>query len=122
MARTHEDTLKEYKDLVNMTKAQLKKWLASEESQSVGIKKNTSSEKKTSSGGSESTGHESGKMILALMDKTTSKYTDDDYSQMSRTTAYIKRHLAQKPSKEDITTSRWRYSLMNWGHDPLKNA
>ena len=32
--------------------------------------------------------------------------------------AYIRRHLAQEPA--NTVTSRWRYSLMNWGHDPLK--
>jgi hypothetical protein len=30
------------------------------------------------------------------------------------------RHLAQRPTKERIEDSRWRYSLMNWGHDPCK--
>jgi uncharacterized protein DUF3140 len=29
--------------------------------------------------------------------------------------------LAQRPHSEPIKDSRWRYSLMNWGHDPLKN-
>ena len=35
---------------------------------------------------------------------------------------YVQRHLAQQPKKEDAETSRWRYSLMNWGHDPLKTS
>ena len=30
-----------------------------------------------------------------------------------------RRHSAQRP--ENIYTSRWRYSLMNWGHDPAKD-
>ena len=30
-------------------------------------------------------------------------------------------HLAQGPSKSDPATSDWRYSLMNWGHDPQKD-
>jgi hypothetical protein len=29
------------------------------------------------------------------------------------------RHLAQRPSG-DAREAEWRYSLMNWGHDPLK--
>jgi hypothetical protein len=33
---------------------------------------------------------------------------------------FIRRHLAQRPENE--VTSRWRYSLMNWGHDPLKDG
>jgi hypothetical protein len=28
-------------------------------------------------------------------------------------------HLAQRP-EGDVEDTRWRYSLMNWGHDPLK--
>jgi hypothetical protein len=31
----------------------------------------------------------------------------------------VQRHLAQRPAG-NIEHSRWRYSLMNWGHDPLK--
>jgi hypothetical protein len=31
---------------------------------------------------------------------------------------YIHRHLAQRPAG-DISQTHWRYSLMNWGHDPL---
>jgi hypothetical protein len=29
------------------------------------------------------------------------------------------RHSAQRPSG-DVKDTRWRYSLKNWGHDPLK--
>jgi DNA-binding transcriptional LysR family regulator len=33
--------------------------------------------------------------------------------------SYVKRHLGQGP-QSDPEDSKWRYSLMNWGHDPLK--
>ena len=40
---------------------------------------------------------------------------------MHKVHSYVSRHSAQGPqNKKDIETSRWRYSLMNWGHDPLK--
>nr|WP_201775475.1 DUF3140 domain-containing protein [Actinoplanes utahensis] len=32
---------------------------------------------------------------------------------------YVHRHLAQRPDG-DVTGTRWRHSLMHWGHDPLK--
>ncbi|MFP5322678.1 MAG: DUF3140 domain-containing protein [Acidimicrobiia bacterium] len=32
---------------------------------------------------------------------------------------HVHRHLAQRPDG-DVTETKWRYSLMNWGHDPLK--
>jgi Protein of unknown function (DUF3140) len=38
---------------------------------------------------------------------------------MKRVNGYVKRHLGQGP-KKDPEDSKWRYSLMNWGHDPLK--
>jgi hypothetical protein len=40
---------------------------------------------------------------------------------MRKVVGYIRRHTKQgPPEKADTETSRWRYSLMNWGHDPLK--
>ena len=38
---------------------------------------------------------------------------------MRRVVSYVHRHRAQEP-EEDVGGSRWRYSLMNWGYDPLK--
>ena len=35
---------------------------------------------------------------------------------------FVRRHRAQGPHQEHkIPGSRWRHSLMNWGHDPLKD-
>ncbi len=43
---------------------------------------------------------------------------------MQRVVGYVHRHRAQKPSGDvedsDVEDSTWRYSLLNWGHDPLK--
>ena len=32
------------------------------------------------------------------------------------------RHIVDllRTKKDDLTENPWRYSLMNWGHDPLK--
>jgi hypothetical protein len=38
---------------------------------------------------------------------------------MRRVIGYIRRQAACAPRK-NRETSRWRYALMNWGHDPLK--
>ena len=112
------DAYDEFTDAVNMTKAELTKWLDSDESKSVGM--TASGDKKTSKGGIESQGHESGRMIVELLDKKKADLDEDDAKQMKRVAGYVHRHLAQKPSKEDVEQSRWRYSLMNWGHDPVK--
>ena len=38
---------------------------------------------------------------------------------MAKVVGYVHRHLAQRPDG-DVTETTWRYSLMNWGHDPTK--
>lgn len=106
-----EDVEKQFAEAVNMGATELKKWLETDESKSVGA-----------GGGQdgESTGHESGRLIVGILEKKKADRDDDDEAQMKRTVSYVHRHLAQKPGKESIEDSRWRYSLMNWGHDPLK--
>ena len=112
MADDDRDTIrKDFDAAVTMTAAELEEWLGTDESQAVGQK---------SGGSGESTGHESGRRIVELLRKEKSDLTDDDYAHMRKVHGYVQRHLAQEPAKEDVETSKWRYSLMNWGHDPLK--
>lgn len=99
----------EFDDSVNMTRKELEDWLQTDESKSVG----------QSDGGGASKGHESGRRIVEILGKNKSDYTDEDVEHMKRVNAYVKRHLGQGP-KDDVEDSKWRYSLMNWGHDPLK--
>jgi hypothetical protein len=101
----------DFGDAVNMTGHELERWLDTDESKSVGV----------SDGGGESVGHESGRRIVTLLGKKQDDLGDDDYAHMSKVVGYVHRHLAQRPAKEPIEDSRWRYSLMNWGHDPLKS-
>ena len=111
MADEDHDTIRrEFDEAVNMAAGELEKWLGTDESQSVG--------QKTGSG--ESTGHESGRRIVEILRTERDDLTDDDYAHMRKVHGYVQRHLAQEPAKEDVGTSKWRYSLMNWGHDPLK--
>jgi hypothetical protein len=107
-----DDTRQEFDQAVNMTAGELRKWLDSDESRSVGQK---------NGGGGESTGHESGRHIVAILGKKKSELTDADEQHMAKVVGYVHRHSAQRPSG-DITDTRWRYSLMNWGHDPLKGG
>lgn len=112
MAGTSDDraaTYTEFTDTVNMTAGELEKWLEATESKDVGQKV----------GGGESTGHASGRRIVELLRKKKSELDDDDYSHMRKVVGYAHRHLAQRPNG-DIGDSAWRYSLMNWGHDPCK--
>jgi hypothetical protein len=104
-----QQIIEDFDDSVNMTRKELEDWLQTEESKSVG----------QSDGGGESKGHESGRKIVELLEKTKSDYTDEDLEHMKRVNSYVKRHLGQGPNN-DVEESNWRYSLMNWGHDPLK--
>ncbi|QYC41176.1 hypothetical protein Nocox_17835 [Nonomuraea coxensis DSM 45129] len=110
MSGDRHEIAAEFGRAVNMTAQELERWLATEESRSVGQKED---------GAAESTGHESGRRIVALLRRGKSGWGDDDYAHMRKVIGYVHRHLAQRPSG-DVRETRWRYSLMNWGHDPLK--
>jgi len=121
---THQDADQvhaEFRSVVNMSLATLETWLGSEDSQSVGWTGGSDGERKSSAAGQESKGHESGREIVRLLHTKKAELSEDDVAQMRRVVGYVHRHLAQRPTKEDVETSRWRYSLMNWGHDPLKD-
>ena len=105
------DQDKVYRDFgraVNMAPAELEDWLESEESKRVGWKPD----------GGESIGHASGRRIARILRTKRAGLTDADFAHMRKVVGFVRRHAAQHP--ENIVTSRWRYSLMNWGHDPLK--
>ena len=101
----------EFDEVVNMDPGELEKWLGTDESQSVG---------QSSGDSDESTGHSMGRRIVEIQKKKADDLDDDDLAAMKKVHGYVARHMEQKPSKEDVETSKWRYSLMNWGHDPLK--
>ena len=103
-----KQTRDDFDAAVNMTAAQLRRWLETDESRAVGQK----------DGGGESTGHEMGRHIVQILGKHKADLTEDDHARMRTVVGYVHRHLAQRPDG-DVTQTRWRYSLMNWGHDPL---
>ena len=104
---------REFQEAVNMSPAELERWLETAESQAVGQKQDRAGE---------STGHAEGRRIVELLRTKKADLTDDDLAHMRKVHGYVGRHLAQQPAKEDVEHSRWRYSLMNWGHDPLKKG
>jgi len=105
-----DEVWKDFHEAVNMTASQIDKWLETDESKSVGQK---------SSDGAESVGHHSGRKIVAILGKKKPDLSHGDIDWMRKVVGYVKRHGAQRPDG-DIEHSNWRYSLMNWGHDPLK--
>lgn len=102
----------EFSAVVNMTADELREWLATDRSKSVGWKGPDSAL-------AESVGHASGRKILSILLKSARELTADDYTHMHTVVGFVRRHLAQEPANP--ISSRWRYSLMNWGHDPLRD-
>jgi predicted transglutaminase-like cysteine proteinase len=104
-----EEIYSDFYDNVNMTPSELEDWLDTEKSKSVG----------QDSGDGESIGHKSGRKIIKIKRTKKAELTETNYEHMKKVNSYIARHKAQKPDG-DVKESDWRYSLKNWGHDPLK--
>ena len=101
---------------MNITPAKLRTWLASEDSRSVGM--TPDGERVTAAGQGDSVGHHMGERILEIRATKAAALTDADFADMRKVVGYIHRHGKQRP-QGDVTDTRWRHSLMNWGHDPL---
>ncbi len=110
MSKSREQVWDEWGDLVNMSPSEIETFLDTDESRSVGQE----------SGDGESTGHKSGRRIVEIRKTNKDALTDDQWDHMGKVVGYIKRHLAQGGPDDGTAHSDWRYSLMNWGHDPLK--
>ena len=108
--KTDPQTEARFHRAVNMTVAQLRAWLRTPESRAVGFRRRRSTE---------SVGHASGRRIIRLLQN--GAQTESDLRHMRKVAGYVARHLKQRPAG-DVTETRWRYSLMNWGHDPIRDV
>ena len=102
--------LADFRAAVNMTAGEVEAWLGTEESKSVG---------QTREGERESRGRQSARRIVKIF--RGGPRGASDVRHMRKVVSYVKRHLAQRP-RGDVRDTRWRWSLMNWGHDPLKGG
>lgn len=107
-SKDRETIWSEWRDLVNMAPGELEDWLETDESQSVGDSED-----------SESTGHKSGRRIVEIKRTNKDDLSSDQWEHMAKVIGYIKRHCSQGGPDAAPDDSRWRHSLMNWGHDPL---
>ena len=106
-----ENAIREdFHGVVNMSRAEIEAWLTTDESKKVGF---------TRRGETESVGRQSARRIMAILGAQAGDLSQADYAHMKKVIGYARRHLAQRPWG-DVTHTRWRWSLMNWGHDPLK--
>ncbi|WP_138934193.1 DUF3140 domain-containing protein [Roseovarius arcticus] len=107
-SKSQDQIWSEWRDLVNMAPQELEDWLETDASKSVG-----------DANDGESTGHASGRRIVTIKRTNKADLNDDQWDHMAKVTGYINRHKAQGGPDTDVEHSAWRYSLMNWGHDPL---
>lgn len=104
-----DEVRRDFEEAVNMAPKELEDWLETDASKDAGW------------GEGESVGHRSGRRIVEIKRKKKDDLTDDDVAHMRKVVGYVRRHLAQGGPHDDVEDSRWRHSLMNWGHDPLKS-
>ena len=112
--RLNKATCREFHALVNMTPNELKEWLETDESTQCGQIKDDGYATVISPvvtlfadlafrSSGESVGHESGRKIVAILEKNPEKdvdqYDDEDLAHMRKVVAYCKRHLAQEEQK-----------------------
>lgn len=96
--------------IVNMTPVEIERWQATEAAKSVG----------QDSGDGVSVGVKAGRRTVELL-RIKRMPNADDIKHMRRVVNFVRRQLTLAP-RQNRETSRWRYALMNWGHDPLKPA
>jgi len=111
-SKTRDEIWSEWRELVNLAPQALEDFLDTDESRSVGA----------DSGDGESTGHKSGERIVRIKRTDKDDLSDEQWDHMATVVGYIKRHRSQGGPEQDVETSAWRYSLMNWGHDPLQEG
>jgi hypothetical protein len=107
-SKSHDQIWDEWRDLINMSPKEIEEWLETDDSKSVG-----------DTGDASSTGRQSGAKIINIKRTRKDDLSDDQWDHMADVVGYIKRHCSQGGPENDIENSKWRFSLMNWGHDPL---
>lgn len=103
-----DETQAAFAQLVNMTPREIEAWHETEQSKSVG----------QDSGDGESIGRKAGRRAVQIL-RSKRAPSVDDIKHMRRVVSFIRRMRTQGPLR-NREISRWRYALMNWGHDPLK--
>jgi Protein of unknown function (DUF3140) len=105
-----EEIEERFRKAVNMTAEEIASFLKTPESRKAGY---------FHKGESESVGHVSGRRIVRLL--RNGWKSKRDLWWMRKVAGYVARHAKQRPGG-DVTDTVWRYSLMNWGNDPLKTS
>lgn len=107
MPASEQEVSAAFAKIVNMSAREIAAWHKTGQSASVG----------QDSGDGVSVGVKAGQRTILLL-KSRRAPNADDIKHMRRVVNFIRRQVMLAP-RTNRETSRWRYALMNWGHDPL---
>ncbi|MEZ5961695.1 MAG: DUF3140 domain-containing protein [Hyphomonadaceae bacterium] len=108
MKATDDQVRAAFAQIINMSPREIADWHNTDASASVG----------QDSGDGVSVGVKAGQRTIQLL-RIKRMPNSDDIKHMRRVVNFIRRQVMLAP-RANRETSRWRYALMNWGHDPLK--
>ena len=106
-SKRRELIIDEFRSVVNISRGHFERWLATPESRKLRFPDEPKNRTIP------------GQAILKLLTKKKEKFTPEDVDKMDSVIEFIEGRIRKRP-KGDIVASNWRYSLMNWGHDPTK--
>ena len=109
-SRDEDRIRREFASVVNMSAEEIEDFLGTDHSRKVGF---------TRAGETESVGRQSGRRIIEILRTPAGELAGADYIHMRKVVGFVRRHRPGRPLR-DPWSSRWRYALMNWGHDPMK--
>lgn len=110
MAESVDDELwDEFHELVNMTSAELRTWLA------------TDAAGELTEGLPDQAGDPTSQTVLDVLGKRRTDLTEDDVQTMRDVVAIIRSQRGEEP-EPTAGDAPWRHRLMSIGHDPLKEV
>ena len=110
VVKTEDQIYNEFRELINMGAGELGKFLYSKESKLVDAEPIEA----------DIPARKGGDRTIKILRKKRFELTKTNFEHMERATEYINKKLSERP-EGDVTESIWRYTLMSWGHDPLKS-
>lgn len=110
-----DELYKKWKKLINMSGTEIDQFLDSEEGKEAGLSRKEASAEGISSG------RDSGRAIIRMLDLPKDKWSDNDWKWAKKQVSFISRMKAvDGPLRKDGKRTRKTTSLMIWGHNPEK--
>jgi hypothetical protein len=99
----------DWKRLINMTAREIENWLETPASQAAAYAATRD----------QVAGRHPGHRVAEILRTRKVDLTDAEVTHMREVVSHVRGRLPLRPPG-NVKDTRWRYSLMNWGHDPVK--